>query len=256
MKVLKCYIIILLTLHSIDSLAQPGYLGNKTSIAFQYEYTPYLSIQTNGYRGSTYLNDVIFVKGFNLSYGHVINRRTEFIARWGVRFRDYLSLTFENSYPSSRYISMVDDSYRVNEFNFDIGFRRYFKGYVAPLGWYTQINLGMVSARYVDNKKYLQTREVISSPYSFALYQSPITIDKLRTTRLSFGLGFKKMLGKKLFMMSEIDVNMILQEPNSAFGRNGSGLVSAGSYQRYSFSQNFSLFKRQNLYIGIGILLK
>jgi hypothetical protein len=138
------YILILWILLSIKTFGQPGYLGKKTSLGFNFECSPYSLKLIQGIR-ETFVDDKYFrlVKSYNLNYARVINRRFEFVSSVGLGFRSYVGQrVFDRSTGDLEYFVPLVESYKVNEYKFDAGFKRYFRGKIAPIGWYQQFVLG------------------------------------------------------------------------------------------------------------------
>jgi hypothetical protein len=256
MKFRKYCSIILVILTSIKLSGQPGYLGQKTSIGFQYECSPYdhrfSPVFETGFVDENFFR---IVRGYHLSYARVLNRRFEAIAGVGARFRNYMGQYIEvKTYNSSGYLESADESYKTNEYHIDLGIRRYFKGKVAPLGWYQQITCGWLTARYKDDADFIPIR--YSRQNNATLHNAPVTTREISSMRCSYGIGFKRMINNTIFFMSEFDINILLKRFDFYYYGLSVSNINSSNYQKYNFEQNFNVFGRYNLYFGIGILLR
>ncbi len=252
MKIICCYCIILFSLSSVNSHAQPGYLGKKTTLAFQFECTPYYPRPGSNFLGNFFTQkDFLWLAGYHFKYARVISRKHELIGGAGVRFRNYKAQYFTGSGSPTGYIAQVEKSLDVNEYFFDMGVRRFFNDNIAPFGWYQQFKVGWVTARYRDDANYISIKYI---PSGSSTLQVPITTRDLSLFRLSYGLGLKTMLSKSLFFLTEFDLNLPLKPTKLKETEIKRSKINASNYQDINFYENFNLFHGHNLYFGIGIL--
>ncbi|MFM9986213.1 MAG: hypothetical protein ACKVOK_13325 [Flavobacteriales bacterium] len=216
--------------------AQPGYLGKKLSIGYNFEATPFLTTFTHVFEGTSTSSDsnpiVKMVLGHHIQASYCLNRKSEILANFGVRKLDYFFAV--GDYTDTQYV------YDALELSADIGIRHYFKHFVAPVGTYHQVTFGGVQGNLLDTEE----------------KGEPVTI-----YRLSYGIGLKKIIDGRVFFQTEFDINFKVGSTSEytenlldADGVDPSDGTGAKRHEIF-VAQNLSSYKRYNLKFGIGIIL-
>lgn len=250
------YIIFLLS--EIALSAQPGYMGKKISLSYQFEATPFFSFMTIGNTLSSLENEgdddfwMKIVQGHHAAVGLVLNRKTELIGRIGVRTMTYRYFTFHDA--NYNYYESKVPTFIANEVMIDFGFRHYFKDHIAPTGSYHQLTIGQSTASVADKSKEIKFR---TDGYDFFEDEATVYQEQIQVTRFSYGIGTKKIITNGFFCSVDFDIHFTLSAPEKYYRPKGdsSYQVPVEDYSLACLTQNFSTYKRYTLLFGLGILL-
>jgi len=227
-----------------------GYLGSKISIESTFNFAPStLSILDR--KNTTFSQKFNFNPNFGISL--TVSENLEIGFNYGmdkinVQLNEYYDLRdYNNDYssfiPKNNYVD-IKSSF------FDIVFKQYRSyGYIAPVGSYYNIIVGMCKFNYID--KSVDGR--LSSNY----YGSPSVSkkydlnDPFKLYRIGFGLGKKTILFKKLYLNFQANAYLYFgkDKKNDIFDNN--------VFYEYEENLKRSLIfdKTIDLRIGIGWIL-
>jgi hypothetical protein len=227
--------------------SQPGYLGNKISVAYNFEATPIpaklYAYNYYGEPGSGYPPGLFFQTGHSIVAGYTTSRKIEFFGSFSFRnFKCYMSNALMSQSPRTK--SML-----AHQSTFELGFCRYLKSYIAPVGSYYKMSLGFLQANYDKSEKDIRFNNVDSEN---ATVQNNFPV--LQIPQFSFGIGLKKPITNRLFVQLDAQMNILL-----------TALTNKGYIIDYTFSEknyfdeclqrSFNMIKVFNTRIGIGFFL-
>jgi hypothetical protein len=235
--------------------AQPGYLGKKLSISYEFEATPFLFRSTNLPLSTKYSNTedtnpfVTLAIGHHINLGYVLNRKSELIVNFGYRPIKYDYLEFNNS--EYGYYSSISPDFLCKEYSLSLGLRHFFRNQISPIGSYHQITIGQSSVRVAEPDS-----EITVADADGDLHGLNTTDANLETIRISYGLGIKKIIASKIFISMEANLHFNLT-PLESYKKvdNGTLQVSESEYSKTCLTYNFTYYSRYTLAFGLGIIL-
>ncbi len=256
---------------SLSAYSQVGYLGKKFNVGYNYEFTPWLSLTTrvneystltkSSYEPSYSEKFMVFMKGHNFNLGYTTNRKLELFFNYGFRNMTYYAQTFTYEGESDESWVFVPKKYEIRgkETSWDFGFRRYFKGYVAPVGVYQQFAFGQSTGRFDDAES--TVKGDITSNYGTELDLSIKLKDGLEVSsfRLSYGLGIKRPLSNLIYFCFESNLHLSLTKLDyikkvdwenyyqSEFGPE--------NYDEALLNLNFASYRMFDVKLGLGIMI-
>jgi hypothetical protein len=190
-----------------------GFMGKKFSVGYCFELMPYMNLLNDKKvlgpdRYKSAKSQII--TGHHVTLGINLGRRTEFIGYVGLRKRDvewmpsthqWDGILYSVPYHQVKNVTLIENY-------FDFGFRRFFKQYVSPVGFYQQFMFGLVKLEFADDSKDIALRSVATYAYEESTYNisfkdaTPVSF-----YRFTYGLGMKQMLGKSIFITVEGNIH-------------------------------------------------
>lgn len=262
---------------SLSAYSQAGYLGKKFSVGYNYEFTPWVSLTTrvNEYeylsKNSSYpsFNEkfMVYIKGHNFNLGYTANRRLELFFNYGFRSMNYYAQSFsyevsndDPDYSDYQYTFIPDDfELRGKETSWDFGFRKYFEGYVAPVGVYQQFTFGQSTGRF---DKAENTIKGTSLDYSDNKTDIKIKVAdglKVSSVRASYGLGIKRPLSNLIYFCFESNFHLPLTKldhiKRSVWESEYQKEISLSNYDEALLNLNFASYRMFDVKFGLGIML-
>jgi|GEM_PF-5268166 len=192
-----------------------------------------------------------FVTGHHLTLGATLTRRLELIAYAGIRNRDvnFFPSGGSTMYGAGVYLS-ASNGVKMRETFYDFGFRRYFKKYVAPVGFYHQFIFGQVGLRFREDSAQLRFTPGESSEEEIDTFVPTKTAKPINFFRLTYGLGIKTMLSEFLFINAEGNIHFNLK-PGESYESYG---INNPNYLSSILESNFNFHRRYDFKIGVGML--
>lgn len=248
-------LIVVFILSQTVARAQPGFMGKKFSFGYSFEALPYFNILNEkevarGNNGDFKSAPFEIVTGHHLNLGATVSRRLELIAYAGVRNREIDHFPFDMLTINGEQVEVVaSKGVKMRETFYDFGFRRYFKKYVAPVGFYHQFIFGQVNLQYTDDTAPIKVKAYSSNTTTISSVD-PLEFKGYKFFRMTYGIGIKRMMNKFIFLNAEGNVHFNIKDMQNYDTYSG----QKNKYLGALIESNFNYRRRFDFKLGLGVL--
>jgi hypothetical protein len=239
------------------SWSQPGYMGKKFSVGYEFELMPWLCSLTrtkeyfhksgNSFDEFSKENTIQWVTGHHLNANYVTSRKHEVFVNSSMRQMTY----YWNSTKIDGYgnFSPFVPSISALETYIDIGVRYYPSDFIAPIGLYHQFSYGFCNVM-LDSK----VKSVDGLSFGDIFTNVAVTDAKYKTHRLNYGFGVKRIIAGPVFLNADVNFHIPLQtSENRKLSKTGAS-VEYKDFALHNILINYNSYKLIDMRMGIGVL--
>lgn len=211
--ILLCFVLLV-----SKAFAQPGYMGHKISLGYNFEIFPSFGFLSDR-RSEHPQNRTVFTTGHHYNASLVVSRRLELVADYGIRIAkmfchdQFFTIQEDEWNYNSIYFQPKEYFVKGREQIMQLSLRFYRDGYIAPIGTFFQCSLGYLTANYHPDVKSLIGYNEVYDGNSTKHERVSIPLNNVedrKYVRMSYGIGNKKVLFSTVFLTTSCNMNILM----------------------------------------------
>lgn len=239
---------------SLKLFSQPGYMGKKYSVGYNFEVFPSLGLFNE--KRDVPENELVFTTGHHFNVSAVVGRKSELIFDYGIItpkiFCHAIQLYKEDSWGNLEPVQFnpIEKFVKAKEQVFQLYYRYYYQDYIAPVGNFMQFGIGYLTANYHSDVKAIVGDNSYGDNYfgfeERVVNRIPVTdVPDRKYLRFTYGFGMKRILFENVFISTACNLNLLVGSGNDFTRKDiGMGDFEAEKVEHY--------YKNEVLLLGVG----